>query len=543
MKKLSLLQVTVFLLSSLFTNGQVAVTADGSLPANSAMLDVKSSSTGLLFPRLSTEARNAIPSPVAGLIIYNTATNHIDYFSGTKWCQVEITSTSSTTGVLKPGGGIAFSGVPGAVPDGSAMLDISDPSRGVLIPRTFPGNIPAPATGLMIFNAATKQINYFNGTVWKEVCASSTGISGASGTQDAVGIVINSSGSSPDPCAVLDISAPDKGVLIPRLTESERDLIDPVAGLLIYNLTTNFIEFFNGTGWFRMNLSNDIDTPLEAVHEPLMTQVTWKWHPVDSADGYRWNTVNDFYTAMDVGTDTSHTETGLSCLASLTRYVWAYSTCGSSPAETLDTATLWCCGAPVTDSRDGQSYNTVQIGTQCWLAECLNYGTMISGNSVMSNDGIVQKYCYDNDLNKCEEYGALYQWDEAMQYVYVESTQGVCLSGWHLPAESEWLLLEDYLGGKNVAGGKLKEAGYVHWISPNTGATNSSGFTARAAGYIDYTNPAPSSGLWTHHYIWASTPYLTDYARRRGLFYFSAQSYPYYDYKWLGMSVRCVKTQ
>lgn len=543
MKKLSLILIIAFLLNSHLINGQVAVTTDGTLPDNSALLDIKSSSTGLLLPRLSTEERNQVPTPAAGLIIYNTTTNHINYFSGTRWCQVEVTFTSASTGVLKTGGGVALSGVPGYEPEGSAMLDISDNSRGVLIPRTIPGAITAPANGLIIYNTAARQINYFDGTEWKEVCASSTDISGATGTQEAKGLAINASSSTVDPSSILDVTSTDKGILIPRLTESQRDIINPAEGLMIYNLTLNVIEFYNGTGWYKMNLSNDIDVPAEALHEPLMTQVTWKWHHVDSADGYRWNTVDNFYSAIDKGPDTTHTETGLTCLGNFTRYVWAYSTCGSSIAVALDTSTLWCCGAPIADPRDGQAYSTVQIGTQCWFAESLNYGLMISASSTMSNDGIVEKYCYENLETRCQEFGALYQWDEAMQYINVESTQGVCPDGWHIPSESEWLVLEDFLGGKNVAGGKMKETGYVHWVYPNTGATNISGFTARAGGYNAYSEATPWSGLWTHHYIWASTPYLSDYARRRGLFYFSGQSYPYYDLKWLGFSVRCLKTQ
>ena len=535
--------IIAFSFFSLMIYGQVAVTTDGTLPDNSAMLDVKSSSTGLLLPRLSAEERNLIPSPATGLIIYNTSANHINYYSGTKWCQVEITATTISSGLLKPGGGIAVGSFAGNEPEGSAMLDINDNSRGVLVPRTFPGAIVTPATGLIIFNSATKQINYFDGTGWKEVCASSTGVSGATGTQEAKGLAVNSTGAIVNPSAVLDVTATDQGILIPRLTEAQRDLLDPAEGLMIYNLTLNVIEFYNGTGWYKMNLSNDIDAPAEALHEPLMTQITWKWHHVDSADGYRWNTVNNFYTDIDKGPDTAHTETGLTCLGNFTRYAWAYSTCGSSTSVSLDTSTLWCCGAPIIDSRDGQSYNTVQIGTQCWMSQNLNYGSMVAASSPMSNDGIVEKYCYENAESRCLEYGALYQWDEAMQYVYVESTQGICPAGWHIPSEAEWVLLENYLGGKNIAGGKMKEAGYVHWVSPNTGATNSSGFTARAGGYNTYSETTPWTGLRTHNYIWASTPYGTTYARRRGLFYFSGQSYPYYDLKWLGFSVRCLKTQ
>ncbi|MGA2823718.1 MAG: fibrobacter succinogenes major paralogous domain-containing protein, partial [Bacteroidales bacterium] len=131
----------------------------------------------------------------------------------------------------------------------------------------------------------------------------------------------------------------------------------------------------------------------------------------------------------------------------------------------------------------GQVYITVQIGTQCWFKENLNIGTMITtGNNNQTNDSIIEKYCYNNDAANCNVYGGLYQWDEMMQYVVTPGAQGICPNGWHLPTDAEWTNLTTYLGGTSVAGGALKEAGYVHWQSPNTGATNSSGFTALPGG-------------------------------------------------------------
>jgi uncharacterized protein (TIGR02145 family) len=128
-----------------------------------------------------------------------------------------------------------------------------------------------------------------------------------------------------------------------------------------------------------------------------------------------------------------------------------------------------------------------------------------------------------------------------MQYTTVESAQGICPASWHIPSEAEWDTLDDFLVHHSVAGGKMKEAGTTHWAAPNTGATNSSGFTGIGSGYIAYSNATPDQALWTHNYIWASTQYGVDYARRRLLFWVSNGSNPYYDYKWLGFSVRCVK--
>ena len=106
------------------------------------------------------------------------------------------------------------------------------------------------------------------------------------------------------------------------------------------------------------------------------------------------------------------------------------------------------------DSRDGKIYQTVKIGNQWWMAENLNYGTMINsttGDYQQTNNEIAEKYCYNNDAYNCTNYGGLYEWDEAMNYAPSDSfnpgtTQGICPIGWHLPTEEEWKTLEIYLG-------------------------------------------------------------------------------------------------
>ncbi len=136
------------------------------------------------------------------------------------------------------------------------------------------------------------------------------------------------------------------------------------------------------------------------------------------------------------------------------------------------------------------------IGTQCWLKENLNIGIRIDGiqEQTNNNPNYIEKYCYDDLTSNCFEYGGLYQWGEMVQYLNGASNtttwnppptgnvQGICPPGWHIPSESEWLQLFSYLGGWDVAGGKMKETGTAHWWSPNVGATNLSGFTALPGG-------------------------------------------------------------
>lgn len=133
---------------------------------------------------------------------------------------------------------------------------------------------------------------------------------------------------------------------------------------------------------------------------------------------------------------------------------------------------------------DGNVYKTVKIGDQWWMAEnlkTLHYQNGEAIPNVTSNNtwiGIKSgAYCdYSNDDSKVETYGRLYNW-----YSVVDS-RSIAPVGWHVPSDAEWNALVNYLGGVEVAGGKIKEAGTNHWLSPNTGATNESGFTALPSG-------------------------------------------------------------
>ncbi len=195
------------------------------------------------------------------------------------------------------------------------------------------------------------------------------------------------------------------------------------------------------------------------------------------------------------------------------------------------------CGDPFTDPRDGQTYNTVQIGDQCWMAENLNIGTMINGTVEMTENGVIEKYCYDNDPANCETYGGLYQWNEMMEYSTTPGVQGICPGGWHLPTDDEWITLTDFLSG--AAGGKMKETGTTYWQSPNAGATNESGFTALPGGNRD--NDGNFYSLTSHAFFWSSSEHLSSYARYRYLTYLSDFVFSNLSYKSFGFRVRCVQ--
>ncbi len=100
-----------------------------------------------------------------------------------------------------------------------------------------------------------------------------------------------------------------------------------------------------------------------------------------------------------------------------------------------------CIGTPDV-SYEGQVYSTIQIANQCWLKENLNVGTMIDGLVNMEENGVIEKYCYNDEPDSCAKYGGLYQWNEMMQYFLQEGARGICPPGWHLPSDKEWKLLE-----------------------------------------------------------------------------------------------------
>jgi len=206
------------------------------------------------------------------------------------------------------------------------------------------------------------------------------------------------------------------------------------------------------------------------------------------------------------------------------------------------------CG---TISYGGQTYQTVVIGTQCWMAENLNIGTMINGSQEQANNAVVEKYCYDNIPANCDVYGGMYQWAEVVQYLNgatnqaswnplpTGDVQGICPPGWHLPADAEWTALTTSLGGESVAGGKMKETGTTHWSSPNAGATNLSGLTALPGGLRD--NDGNFYNLSAFAYIWSSSESATSDAWYRYLQCGGASlGRPNYD-KMSGFSVRCVR--
>ncbi len=213
---------------------------------------------------------------------------------------------------------------------------------------------------------------------------------------------------------------------------------------------------------------------------------------------------------------------------------------------------------------DGNEYNTVQIGDQVWMSENLSTTRYSDGNALVDGTGAdditddyTTKYyfAYADNQSNVVTYGRLYTWAAVMNGATTSNSnpsgvQGVCPTGWHVPGDSEWKQLEMHLDmtqseaddtdwrGTNE-GSELKEKGTTHWTSPNTGASNESGFTALPGGLrlSDGTFGSIGDGAT----FWLSTQYNSSWAWYRTLWYGNEDIHRNYWGKDSGRSVRCVK--
>lgn len=191
---------------------------------------------------------------------------------------------------------------------------------------------------------------------------------------------------------------------------------------------------------------------------------------------------------------------------------------------------------------DGNSYNTVKIGTQIWMAENLKTTKYRNGDPIPNvtdgtqwNNLTTGAYCdYNNTVINSITYGRLYNW------YTVSDIRNIAPTGWHVPTDDEWTTLTTYLGGIDVAGGKLKESGTTHWPSPNT-STNESGFSALPGGYR--YNSGEFNLLGGYCLLWSSTQNSTSGGWTRSLNTSNSLEGRYEpdSAKSYGFSVRCLR--
>ena len=287
-----------------------------------------------------------------------------------------------------------------------------------------------------------------------------------------------------------------------------------------------------------------------------------------SARGVVWSTTANptinLTTKTSDGTGTGSFTSSLTNLAPKTTYyvrAYAINSAGTAYGNEISFITsdstnvmgIPCPGTPTVKDIDGNTYNTVQIGTQCWTKENLRVtkyrdGSIIpldeSGGTAGNGSGqtwssrtIGARTVYGHNATNLATYGYLYNW-----YAVADS-KGLCPSGWHAPTDGEWTTLTTYLGGESIAGGKMKSTGTIYWDSPNTGATNESGFSVLPAGYRYYN--FTFLDIRFNAFFWSATKYDFDYAWARYLNFNNSNvdrgNFISYSNKSSGASVRCLR--
>ena len=254
-----------------------------------------------------------------------------------------------------------------------------------------------------------------------------------------------------DPSAMLDVKSTSKGVVLPRMTFEQRNAIpNPVEGLMVYctncelNGSGSLSIFMNGF-W---NILNAIclNAPLAGSQMPSINQIVWNWNTVSGATGYKWNTTNNYTTAVYISTMTTKTETGLMPNTTYTRFVWAYNSCGISTVTILSYQT-----SPVYIGQNyeggiifyvdgtGQHGLIAATSDQSTGAQWGCYGTTIGGTSTAIGNGQANTYAI---VNGCTTAGI------AARICYDLVLNGY--DDWFLPSKDE--LNQMYLQ-KNIIGG------------------------------------------------------------------------------------------
>jgi len=249
--------------------------------------------------------------------------------------------------------------------------------------------------------------------------------------------------------------------------------------LIIANITTGCIEYYFSGNWFSLcGTCPPPLTPTVGTHVSSETQIVWNWNASAGADGYKYNTVNDYATATNNGMTSTFTQEGLNCETQYTLYVWAYNICGNSTALSLSQTTTDCpffCGtSTVSFTYNGQqvSYGTVESNGRCWLDrnlgasqvassstdhlaygdlfqwgrvadghQLINWASSNQGTPVNSTTSILSNNDIPSHSNFITNTNIPYDWRSPQNNNLWQGVSGVnnpCPNGWRLPTETEW---------------------------------------------------------------------------------------------------------
>jgi len=192
----------------------------------------------------------------------------------------------------------------------------------------------------------------------------------------------------------------------------------------------------------------------------------------------------------------------------------------------VQAAPAFSCGQLLTDIRDGKTYPTVLLGTQCWMQKNLDHGIMTSAVNHQKDNCTAEKYCYNDDAANCSLFGGLYQWDELMQFQGTAGAQGACPPGWHVPTQGEWMTLFNFYQNQALAGKPLQDSII-------------SGFRALESG-VSYSNAAWKFKGFASIF-WSSTSSGAFKAISHGMNQQNFSVSDYYSNRSNAFGVRCVR--
>jgi uncharacterized protein (TIGR02145 family) len=294
--------------------------------------------------------------------------------------------------------------------------------------------------------------------------------------------------------------------------------------------------------------SPTLSSPTDESNGVAVLPTTIIWNSTDSTNSYtiQLSKNSSFSEPLVIDSTLTNTRVYLSNLELSTLYYWRvrsnnfygssnWSTVWSFTTGNFDNDIGAPCPGTETVDYGGKTYNTVLIGSQCWFKENLDVGTMISAGVNSADNATIEKYCYDNNESNCNAFGALYQWDEAMQYSRLEGAQGICPDGWHLPTKAEFETLKS---NASNSGNALKGLG--QGSGGGTG-TNSSGFTALLSGHKQGSSFF-NLGLWGYFWTSSEDPANPDFFKYR--LYLTPTSditFVTSRNKFDGYNIRCIK--
>jgi len=514
---------------TLFTTGVIGIGT--SSPSKSAALDISSTNGGMLIPRMTRGQRNSITNPARGLMVYQTDnTPGFYYYNGTFWKLVGAEAFSiNDLFDGRTAGNNVFLGLDAGVNDDSTNNQNVAVGKEALQKNT--SGYFNTAVGYFALDSNTTGfqntvVGYRTSTFNKSGSHNTTVGNGSNyfnregsnntiiGFQAGKGTALHNKFGS----VFLGYKAGYNDTTDNKLYIDNSDTTAP----LLYGEFDNDILAVNGSlgvGSHSPHTSSKLEVAStnKGFLPPRMTRLQRDAIGSPIAGLVVWCTNCGPYGELQVHNGNE----------------WVNMTGGIAAHES--------CGI-VTDS-DGKVYNTVVIGTQCWMAENLSTTRYKDGSPIplVSEDiiwiGLTSPgYCwYDNDsMLYYNTYGALYNW-------HAVNTGNLCPYGWHVPSISDWHLLITNVGGYSVAGGKLKETGWDHWNMPNEGATDEFGYTARPGGSRgnfsgDYFS-IQELGRW-----WTATPGSQGWdASMRTMYYWDDDIVSASAHKRNGFSVRCIK--